>query len=314
MSRARGAGDAGTETEPATPDGAGPTDGPASGGHTRNLGVDASAASATAVATVATADPWQALRRFTAARIALGHAGVSLPTARHLEFQLAHARARDTVHASLDADGLESALYGSGLDVVRLRSAAPDRYTYLQRPDLGRRLDAPSRQRLLELQGSEADARFDVAFIVADGLSAQAVARHAAPLLGRVLPNLAEEGRTVAPVAVVLQGRVAIGDEVGELLGARLAVVLIGERPGLSSPDSLGVYLTWSPRVGRTDAERNCISNVRPEGLGYDEAALRLTWLLQQARARGLSGVALKDETDATSASIASMSTFLLPE
>lgn len=264
-------------------------------------------------------DAWQALRRFTAARIALGRAGTSLPTARHLEFQLAHARARDAVHAALDADALERDLQALGLPTVRLHSAAPDRDTYLKRPDLGRRLDDASRARLAALAApatttpDAAALRYDVALVVADGLSAQAASRHAAPLVAALLPRLSDAGLVVAPVAVVLQGRVAVGDEVGERLGARLVVVLIGERPGLSSPDSLGAYLTWAPRAGLTDEARNCVSNVRPEGLAIEAAAQRIAWLIGQAHARGLSGVALKDETGAQPSAVASSATFLLP-
>lgn len=238
-------------------------------------------------------DPWPLLRARTTARIGLGSAGAGLPTRHHLDFQLAHARARDAVQSALDVPALTRDLMAGGSSVVALRSAAGDRQTYLQRPDLGRRLGDESVSRLRELGSGSSDA----AFVVADGLSALAVQRHAAPLLALVLAALDVDGWQIAPVSVVEQGRVAIGDEVGELLGARLVVVLIGERPGLSSPDSLGVYLTWEPRVGRTDAERNCISNVRAAGLSYPNAARRLHYLLREARRRGLSGVALKDES-----------------
>ena len=175
------------------------------------------------------------------------------------------------------------------LDFVTLASAAPDRATYLHRPDLGRRLDAESRERLAPLTGD-----YDAAFIIADGLSALAVHRHAAPLLALALSKL---DWRIAPVAIVEQGRVAIGDEIGELLGANLSVVFIGERPGLSSPDSLGVYLTWQPRHGRTDAERNCISNIRAEGLSYAAATQKLLFLMKESRRLKLSGVQLKDSS-----------------
>ncbi len=244
-------------------------------------------------------DPWLALRRFTAARIALGHTGVSQPTGAQLAFQLAHARARDAVHDALDAVALAQAIHtawpAAGACLL-LHSAAADRQVYLQRPDLGRRLDAPSRATLGDHAGAPA---YDVAFVVADGLSSLAVARHAAPFLQLLRARLATEQWRVAPVSIVRQGRVAVGDEVGELLGARMVVVLIGERPGLSSPDSMGLYLTWAPRVGLTDERRNCISNVRPKGQPYEEAAGRLHYLLAEARARQLTGVALKDETGA---------------
>lgn len=243
------------------------------------------------------ANPWQALRRFTAARIALGRAGTSLPTAAHLEFQLAHARARDAVHLPFDAAGVAAAIEALGLATLRLHSATADRHTYLQRPDLGRRLDAASRGQLQALRVEPPPA--DLAFVVTDGLSALAVHAHAAALIAATGARLAPLGWRLAPVVLVHHGRVAIGDEIGELLGAGLVAVLIGERPGLSSPDSLGVYLTASPRVGLTDASRNCISNVRPAGLAIEAAADKLVYLLTQARARGLTGVGLKDEADA---------------
>jgi len=241
-------------------------------------------------------DPWQALRRFTTARIALGHTGVSQPTSAQLDFQLAHARARDAVHQALDTAALAQALAAAwpGLPApLLLHSAAENRNVYLQRPDLGRRLDAPSTA-LLAARGA---GPCDLAIVVADGLSALAVMQNAAPLLEALQARLAAERWTLAPLTIVEQGRVAIGDEAGELLGARLVVVLIGERPGLSSPDSMGLYLTWGPRVGLTDERRNCISNVRPAGLGHDEAATKLHYLLGQARSRQLTGVGLKDET-----------------
>jgi ethanolamine ammonia-lyase small subunit len=246
-------------------------------------------------------DPWQALRQFTAARIGLGHTGASQPTRAQLDFQLAHARARDAVHHALDGAGLAQALaqaWPGAPSPLMLHSAAENRSVYLQRPDLGRRLDAPSRALLQPRRGgAAADAGCDLAIVVADGLSALAVEQHAAPLLQALRERLAPDGWTTAPVAIVEQGRVAVGDEVGELLGAQMVVVLIGERPGLSSPDSMGLYLTWAPRVGLTDERRNCISNVRPAGLGVDDAAAKLHWLLTEARRRALSGVQLKDET-----------------
>ena len=247
-----------------------------------------------------TDEPWQVLRRYTDARIALGRAGNSLPTAAHLAFQWAHAQARDAVHLPLDADGLAASLGALGCPTVLLHSAAPDRATYLQRPDLGRRLDQRSRQRLAAAQPA-----FDVALVLADGLSALAVHSHALALVAAIQARLhADTDRPwrLAPVTVVEQGRVAIGDEIGAALQARCVVVLIGERPGLSSPDSLGVYLTWAPRVGLSDASRNCISNIRAAGLSVDAAADKLHWLLTQARLRRLSGVALKDETGAATA------------
>jgi ethanolamine ammonia-lyase small subunit len=229
-------------------------------------------------------DPWSALRAHTPARIALGRAGASLPTKEVLAFGLAHARARDAVHDSLDVQRLTNDLRSLGYQPVSVRSAASDRSTYLTRPDLGRKLADKN------LKGNA-----EVVVAIEDGLSAVAVQTHAVPLL-RELEKLNERWKTV-PVVVATQGRVALGDEIGERFEAKLVVVLIGERPGLSSPDSLGVYLTYSPRVGRTDAERNCISNIRPQGLRYAEAARRLDWLASAALARGITGVMLKDES-----------------
>ncbi len=239
------------------------------------------------------ADPWLALQRFTRARIALGRAGNGLPTAPLLAFELAHAQARDAVHQPLDADALHALLRARQIESLDAHSAAPDREHYLRRPDLGRTLDDASRAALAQHGGVERD----VVFAIADGLSALAAARHAVPLLDAVLPLL--EGWRVGPVVVARQARVALGDEIGACLRAQFVVVLIGERPGLSSPDSLGIYVTHAPRAGRTDAERNCISNVRPEGLAYDAAAHKLHYLLTHGRRLGLTGVALKDDSDA---------------
>jgi len=232
------------------------------------------------------------LRSLTPARVAQGRTGVSQLTREQLAFQRCHAQARDAVHARMQTALVAAEIEKvTGREVLRLHSAAADRACFLQRPDLGRTLDESSRARLSELQLGA----FDLALVVADGLSALAVERHAAPLLRELLPRL--EGWLVAPVCVVEQGRVAVGDEIGLLLGAELAVVMIGERPGLSSPDSLGAYITWQPRPGRTDAERNCISNIRAEGLRYDVAADQLASLLAKARSRRLTGVPLKLES-----------------
>jgi len=228
------------------------------------------------------------LRDFTPARVGLGRAGHSVPTRELLDFQLAHARARDAVHLALDVRSLVLELRQKGIEPVMATSAAAGRGVYLRRPDLGRRLSTESREKLSGLRGE-----YDVAFVIADGLSALAVHRHAVALLETVLAQL---DWCVAPVVIVEHGRVAIGDEIGELLGAKLVVVLIGERPGLSSPDSLGVYLTWEPKPGRTDAERNCISNIRAEGLSYAAAAHKLLFLMNESRRRKLSGVQLKEE------------------
>jgi ethanolamine ammonia-lyase small subunit len=237
-------------------------------------------------------DAWQSLRRFTAARIALGRTGDSLPTQAVLEFSLAHARARDAVHAPFPAAALAGELAGTGLPVLRVHSAAVDRATYLRRPDLGRQLAPASRSAL----AARAAATNDLVLVLADGLSAPAATQHG-PTLVRALLRLLP-GWRIGPLVLAEQARVALGDEVGELLGAGLVLVLIGERPGLSSPDSLGAYLTWQPRVGRTDAERNCVSNIRPEGQPVELAAARIAWLLAAAQGRRLTGVQLKDESE----------------
>lgn len=240
---------------------------------------------------IAIRDPWQAWRKRTRARIALGRAGAALPTDALLAFQLDHARARDAVHHAFDVDALIDGLGPRGADALRVRSRAADRATYLLRPDLGRRLDDAS---VASLEGLDAGG-CDVVVVMADGLSAAAVAAHAPAVLDALVPAL--DGLSLAPVVIAREARVALGDEVGALLHARLVVVLIGERPGLTSPDSLGAYLTFAPRVGRHDAERNCVSNIRPEGLTPGAAARRIAWLVRAALARSLTGVALKDES-----------------
>ena len=228
-------------------------------------------------------DAWTALAAFTPARVALGRAGSALPTRRVLEFQLAHARARDAVNAPFDAAGLARALGG-----VCLETLAEDRIAYLANPDLGRRLSEASRARL-------AHGAYDAALVIADGLSATAIAAHGAALARLIAASLPE--LSWAPVTVVRNGRVAIGDDIAAALGATLAVVAIGERPGLSAADSVGLYLTWRPQAGVTrDAQRNCISNVRPDGLPLDEAAHRLAWLARQALRLGVTGVSLKED------------------
>lgn len=240
------------------------------------------------------ADPWGDLRAHTAARLALGRAGTAIPTRELLDFGLAHAQARDAVHLPLDADALAAQLAGLGCTTLRVASAAPDRATYLLRPDLGRRLDAADAQRL----GDAPQTGCDLLLLVADGLSALAIERNAIPLVQAIVHS-APQGWHMGPVVIATQARVALGDEVGALLGARMVAVLIGERPGLSSPDSLGIYLTWQPQAGRSDAERNCISNVRAEGLAPQAAAARLWWLCVEARRLGLTGIGLKDRSDA---------------
>ncbi|MDU9416666.1 ethanolamine ammonia-lyase subunit EutC [Pseudomonas sp. zfem005] len=241
-------------------------------------------------------NPWRELRSLTPARIALGRAGTSLPTGAQLDFQFAHAQARDAVHLPFDRAALAAELATRNRDSLLLHSAAADRHTYLQRPDLGRRLDEESAQRLRQHAEANPDG-YDLALVIADGLSSLAVQRHALPFLQRFEEQAAEDGWSTAPIALVEQGRVAVADEVAELLKAKMVVILIGERPGLSSPDSLGLYFTWAPRVGLTDASRNCISNVRLEGLSYGLAAHRLLYLMREASRRQLSGVNLKDDS-----------------
>jgi len=243
------------------------------------------------------ADPWANLRQLTDARIALGRAGGSLPTAPQLDFQLAHARARDAVHLVFDADGVQHQLQERGRSVQRAHSEADSRGVYLRRPDLGRRLDDPSRSALAKCAAGSGSG-FDAAFVVADGLSPLAIHRHAVAVLQLVWQVLTQEGWTLAPVIVAEQSRVALGDEIGALLGAEQVAMFIGERPGLSAADSLGIYLTYAPRPGRTDAERNCISNIRPEGLCYEEAAQALVHLMTRAQRLRLTGVGLRGESD----------------
>ena len=229
-------------------------------------------------------DPWGLLRQYTKARIGLGRAGAALPLDPMLDFQLAHARARDAVHTPLDVDALLAEL--AGLSPVVVESAAGDRATYLRRPDLGRRL----------AEGSALpDGPFDLALVIGDGLSATGVMAHAVPVIRALLPKL--DGWAVAPPVIATQARVALGDDVGARLGAKLVAVLIGERPGLSASDSLGIYLTWDPKPGRHDAERNCLSNIHPpDGMSYEAAASRLAWLAYEARACEVTGIDLKDE------------------
>jgi ethanolamine ammonia-lyase small subunit len=301
-----------------------------------------------------TPDPWTGLRAHTAARIALGRSGASLPTAEWLRFGLAHAQARDAVHQALDDQALAHELRRHGFDCLVVESAAADRAGFLQRPDLGRRLSErsaallrslgsaqglrqaqpermgtlretqppiqpeppppvqpepppPIRPELVEgpvhpepVEGPElVEGPIDLLFIVGDGLSATASQRHALPLLCETRPLLEQAGLAIGPVVLAHQCRVALGDEIGSLLHARLAAVLLGERPGLSSPDSLGAYITHAPRPGRRDAERNCISNIRPEGLAAAQAARKLAWLCSAALQRGATGIELKDESDA---------------
>lgn len=232
-----------------------------------------------------TPDPWDSLKTWTDARIALGRAGTALPTAPLLDFQMAHAQARDAVVRPCGFTGLEG---------LRVESLVGDRSEYLRRPDLGRRLSPHSEATL------EAVARsgpWDVALVVADGLSSRAVDTQAAPFLAVLVPHLEAGGFRLAPLVLASQARVALGDEIGTRLVVGLTIVLIGERPGLSSPDSLGAYLTWGPRTGRQNAERNCVSNIRPAGLSYDDAARTIANLATGARLIGASGIGLKETT-----------------
>ena len=247
-----------------------------------------------------TADSWTELRRLTPARIALGRAGPALPTDAVLAFALDHARARDAVQLPFDADAVAAAIEALGLSTTTVASAAPDRATYLRRPDLGRQLAAGNGDRL---QASPSRGR-DVVIVVADGLSSAAVHAHAAPLIAALQPRLGGAGLSLADVVLARQARVALGDAIGEALAARIAIVLIGERPGLSSPDSLGAYVTFGPRAGRTDAERNCVSNIRSAGLSYEDAARRTAWLVSAALKLGATGVALKDDSGLAAAGL----------
>ena len=246
---------------------------------------------------------WHILREYTAARIGLGRAGISVPTKHLLAFQLAHAQAQDAVHLPLDVLQLKAEVE-SEYECISVHSQVNDRAHYLQRPDLGRRLNSESVERLKQYSAPEGDA-YDLAIVIVDGLSSFAIQKNAAPLLQQLsqrltvqpLSNTTPSSCRLAPIVIVQQGRVAIGDEVGEILNAKSVLVFIGERPGLSSPDSLGLYLTWAPKVGLTDESRNCISNVRPEGLVYEDAVNKVFYLLSEAHKRQLTGVNLKDRS-----------------
>tara|TARA_B100001939_G_scaffold283511_2_gene252915 strand:+ start:85317 stop:86255 length:939 start_codon:yes stop_codon:yes gene_type:complete len=247
---------------------------------------------------------WSRLKSLTAARIALGRAGASQPTQAMLSFQLDHSRARDAIYSDLDTSSMEDALKKSGLSVTHLQSQAADRSQYLKRPDLGRKLSESSTARLKKLAGkrklaSGTESNYDIVFVIADGLSARAVQDHAARFIEIFQTLNRDESYRIGPVCIVEQGRVAIGDPIGEILNASLVAVLIGERPGLSSPDSMGLYLTYSPRIGTTDERRNCISNIRPQGLPLTEGAKRFQYMARQSLTRKLSGVFLKDDRKA---------------
>ena len=239
-------------------------------------------------------DPWTLLRDYTDARIALGRSGASLPTREVLNFGLAHAQARDAIHQPFASDTLAGELAELNLPTLTVHSAAADRHVYLNRPDLGRQLGNESRETLRDYTPRGQD----LLLVIGDGLSSHAVHRQSVALLRALLPYIETLGLSLAPIVLAHQSRVALGDDIGEMLGCKAVAILIGERPGLSSPDSLGVYLTWKPERKRLESERNCISNIRPEGLSHEAAAFKLAWLLEQAFLRRLTGVRLKDESD----------------
>lgn len=240
-----------------------------------------------------TEHPLKRLRAFTEARIGLGRSGAGLPTAAHLDFAEAHARARDAVHSDFEADEIAKSLEAAGHETVRVESQAGDRATYLRRPDLGRRLSEASRERLSAIEGGP----FDLVVIIADGLSATAVNSHAAAVAQNLLGAMPKDWR-IAPVVIASGARVALSDPIGEAMGAKIALMLVGERPGLSAANSLGAYLTFAPRPGRSDADRNCVSNIRPGGLKPEVAGEKLAGLVTRAAELGLSGTKLKDDSD----------------
>lgn len=233
------------------------------------------------------------LRELTPARVGLGRAGASMPTEALLAFTLDHARARDAVHAAFDAPRLVAGLAALGLQASQVSSQAASRRDYLRRPDLGRMLDQASRDALAVIGGGAGE----LVIVIGDGLSPTAVHVHAVELVRHLGPRLTEAGIRIGSIVIALGARVALGDEIGAALGARMVAMLIGERPGLSAPDSLGAYLTFAPRIGLTDAERNCVSNIHGAGLNYDEAAFKIAWLIREGLARQVTGVALKDES-----------------
>lgn len=247
-------------------------------------------------------NPWALLKDYTDARIGLGRSGVSIPTSHSLAFQLAHAQAQDAVHLPLDVENIVEQLFINDINKetspILLHSQAINRTTYLQRPDLGRRLDKNSSEILKKVKAND-NTFYDLSIVIVDGLSSLAIKENAINFIKKLMIALKEDKQkwNLSPFSIVQQGRVAVGDEVGELLKAKISIVLIGERPGLSSPDSLGLYLTWNPKVGLSDASRNCISNIRSEGLSYEEAVKKTMYLLKESRRLELSGVNLKDRT-----------------
>jgi len=248
-------------------------------------------------------NPWEALKEYTDARIGLGRTGISIPTSHSLQFQLAHAQAQDAVHLPLDEESVMEQLKNVNLNQeiftpILLHSQVTNRTIYLQRPDLGRRLDKKSIE-ILQKVNTLKDENYDLSIVVVDGLSSLAIKENASIFIKKLIEALIfdKQSWNIAPITIVRQGRVAIGDEVGEILNSKTSIVLIGERPGLSSPDSMGLYLTYNPKVGLTDESRNCISNIRIEGLSYEEGIKKTMYLLKESRRLKLSGVNLKDRT-----------------
>ena len=238
-------------------------------------------------------DAWQFLQNYTHARIARGRAGHSIPTSELLKFQADHAQARDAVYSELDIEQLNKSISEAfDLKIFNLKSEVENRSQYLQRPDLGRTLSRISREELTSVNISESD----ICFVITDGLSAEAINQNAVPILGNLIPKLTEINWKIAPICIVEQGRVAIADEIGFLLKSEIVIILIGERPGLTSPNSLGAYITFRPYVGMTDESRNCVSNIRPEGMNFQMATDKILYLLTEIKSKKLSGVNLKDE------------------
>ena len=237
-------------------------------------------------------DSWESLKIFTRARIALGRTGVATPLKEVLDFKMCHAHARDAIYSVLELNELEERLQQFHSSVIIVASQAGDRSVYLQRPDYGRNLDKSSTNNLK----NESSYSVDVSITIADGLSATAINNHAVPVLKKLIPLLKQSVLTMAPLVIAQQARVAIADEIGSLLNAKLSLILIGERPGLSSPDSMGAYITYNPSPGTTDESRNCVSNIRPEGLKYDLAAEKIAKLIKASLQLKLSGIMLKDE------------------
>lgn len=243
-----------------------------------------------------TNNPWESLREYTQARIAIGRCGTSIPTKELLDFKMCHAKAIDAVHIPLNTQRVQTQIRSiTQKEVLLLHSAAPTRADYLRRPDWGRKLSEESIDAILRLPKQES---YDISLVVADGLSSLAIEKNIAPVLSMLIPQLRGIGYSLAPVAIVEQGRVAVADEIASSLNARLTAIFIGERPGLKTPDSLGIYMTYAPEKGTTDERRNCISNVRTEGLSYNLACSKLMYLINEAFRLQISGVNLKDEQD----------------